>query len=215
MKHTKLGMLATNTNTSKLWTMCLIIVFVSLLASCSRKVYPDKVVEPSTTIPTPSPTPDTTLLPKWSYPLPGAKVTSYYGPRGNRQHKGVDLQTFKGDSIRATFNGEVVFSGTSRGFGNLVRIKHDNGLETYYAHNIRNLVKKGDFVRAGQVIALLGQTGRATGPHLHFETHVKGKARNPANYFDLKNQTFRTGSTTANNNKKNTTQRTKKRKRRR
>ena len=184
----------------KLITLLLLVV---LLASCSRKVYPDMGVDPTTTIPTPPPAPATTPTPPaWSFPLLGANVTSFYGPRWKKQHKGIDLQTFKGDSIRATFDGEVVFSGVGHGFGNLVRIKHDNGLETYYAHNTRNLVKKGDFVKAGQVIALLGQTGRATGPHLHFETHFKGKVRNPANFFDLKNQTFRPGSTDVNNTKK-------------
>lgn len=185
----------------KLFALLLLAV---LMAGCSRKVYPDVVVEPTTTTsPTPPPAPVATPTPPaWSFPLPGANVTSYFGPRWKKQHKGIDLQTFKGDSIRATFDGEVVFSGVGRGFGNLVRIKHENGLETYYAHNTRNLVKKGDFVKAGQVIALLGQTGRATGPHLHFETHFKGKARNPANFFDLKNQTFRPGSTDAANNTK-------------
>ena len=196
-----------------------LMLLAVLVASCSRKVYPDQTVEPTTTTPTPPPPPVATPTPAWSFPLPGGNVTSYYGPRWKKMHKGIDLQTFKGDSIRATFDGEVVFSGVGHGFGNLVRIKHDNGLETYYAHNTRNLVKKGDFVKAGQVIALLGQTGRATGPHLHFETHFKGKPRNPANFFDLKNQTFRPGSTTANNtkstkSKKSTKKSTKKGKRR-
>lgn len=120
----------------KLITLLLLVV---LLASCSRKVYPDMGVDPTTTIPTPPPAPATTPTPPaWSFPLPGANVTSFYGPRWKKQHKGIDLQTFKGDSIRATFDGEVVFSGVGHGFGNLVRIKHDNGLETYYAHNTRN-----------------------------------------------------------------------------
>ena len=101
----------------KLITLLLLVV---LLASCSRKVYPDMGVDPTTTIPTPPPAPATTPTPPaWSFPLPGANVTSFYGPRWKKQHKGIDLQTFKGDSIRATFDGEVVFSGVGHGFGNL------------------------------------------------------------------------------------------------
>jgi murein DD-endopeptidase MepM/ murein hydrolase activator NlpD len=121
----------------------------------------------------------------WCYPLPGAKVISPYGQRGGRQHTGADLKTKNKDKIYAAFAGEVVFADKFSGYGNLIRIRHANGLETYYAHNSKNLVKKGQRVKAGQVIALVGQTGRATTPHLHFETRVDGKPRNPANYFDL------------------------------
>ena len=120
----------------------------------------------------------------WCYPLPGAKVISPYGSRGGRRHTGTDLKTKPNDEIRATFDGEVVFAGVFQAYGNLVRIKHSNGLETYYSHNSKNLVKAGDRVTAGQVIALTGQTGRATTPHLHFETRVNGKAVNSTTYFD-------------------------------
>lgn len=120
----------------------------------------------------------------WHYPLPGAKVISDYGRRDGRQHSGIDLKTKANDKIRAAFDGEVVFAGQMSGYGNLVRIQHANGLETYYAHNSKNLVKKGDRVKAGKVIALTGRTGRATTEHLHFETRVKGKHVNPNRYFD-------------------------------
>ena len=119
------------------------------------------------------------------FPLPGAKVISPYGKRGGRTHSGVDLKTKPGDKIYAAFEGEVIFSDVYHGYGNYIRIKHPNGLETCYSHNSKNLVKKGDYVKAGQVIALVGQTGRATTPHLHFEVRINGKTRNPDNYFDL------------------------------
>ena len=127
----------------------------------------------------------------WSYPLPGAKVISPYGGRDGRRHTGVDLKTVNKDEILAAFDGEVVFSDRFAGYGNLIRIRHSNGLETYYSHNSKNLVKKGDYVKAGQVIALTGQTGRATTPHLHFETRVNGQAVNPNTYFDHQQHTIR------------------------
>lgn len=134
---------------------------------------------------------DTTPSLWWCYPLPGAKVISAYGARSGRRHTGVDLKTVKNDEIHAAFDGEVVFSGPFAGYGNLVRIRHENGLETYYSHNSKNLVKAGNWVKAGQVIALTGQTGRATTPHLHFETRVNGQAVNPNIYFDHESHTIR------------------------
>lgn len=120
----------------------------------------------------------------WCYPLPGAKVISAYGSRGGRSHSGTDLKTKPNDNILAAFDGEVVFSGPYSGYGNLIRIKHDNGLETYYSHNSKNLVKVGDHVKAGDVIALTGRTGRATTEHLHFETRINGQSVNSARFFD-------------------------------
>ena len=127
----------------------------------------------------------------WSYPLPGAKVISPYGSRGGRRHTGVDLKTVNKDNILAAFDGEVVFSGPFSGYGNLIRIRHDNGLETYYSHNSKNLVKVGEQVKAGQVIALTGQTGRASTPLLHFETRIGGQAVNPNRFFDHQTYSIR------------------------
>ena len=127
----------------------------------------------------------------WSYPLPGAKVISPYGSRGGRRHTGVDLKTVNKDNILAAFDGEVVFSGPFSGYGNLIRIRHDNCLETYYSHNSKNLVKVGEQVKAGQVIALTGQTGRASTPHLHFETRIGGQAVNPNRFFDHQTYSIR------------------------
>lgn len=128
----------------------------------------------------------------WCYPLPGAKVISPYGARGRSSHSGTDLKTKPNDNILAAFDGEVVFSGTYYGYGNLVRIKHANGLETYYSHNSKNLVKVGDYVHAGDVVALTGRTGRATTEHLHFETRINGKHVNSARFFDHANHQLRT-----------------------
>ena len=109
----------------------------------------------------------------WCYPLPGAKVISPYGRRGGRGHSGVDLKTKPDDEIRAAFDGEVVFSAKYAGYGNLVRILHGNGLETYYSHNSKNL------------------TGRATTEHLHFETRINGRAYDPSRFFDHQAHTIR------------------------
>lgn len=127
----------------------------------------------------------------WAYPLPGAKVISTYGRRDGRQHTGTDLKTKADDNILAAFDGEVVFSAKYAGYGNLIRIKHPCGLETYYSHNSKNLVKVGDYVRAGQVIALTGRTGRATTEHLHFETRINGKYVNTDKFFDHQSHTLR------------------------
>lgn len=127
----------------------------------------------------------------WCYPLPGAKVISPYGRRGGRGHSGVDLKTKPDDEIHAAFDGEVVFSAKYSGYGNLIRILHGNGLETYYSHNSKNLVKVGDRVKAGDVIALTGRTGRATTEHLHFETRINGKAYDPSRFFDHQTHSIR------------------------
>ena len=111
---------------------------------------------------------------EWCYPLPNGKVISPFG--GSRRHGGTDIKSKAGDTIRAAFPGEVILSGPYYAYGNFVVIRHANGLETAYSHNVRNLVKKGAWVHAGQPIALVGRTGRATTEHLHFETRVRGKA---------------------------------------
>lgn len=109
----------------------------------------------------------------WAYPLPDARVISPYG--GRRRHSGVDLKTKPNDEIYAAFDGVVVASGPYYGYGNCIRIKHAYGLETLYSHQSKNMVKKGDKVKAGQVIGLTGRTGRATTEHLHFEVSFGGK----------------------------------------
>ena len=121
----------------------------------------------------------------WAYPLPDARVISPYG--GARRHSGVDLKTKPNDEIYAAFDGEVVASGPYYGYGNCIRIKHAYGLETLYSHQSKNMVKKGDKVKAGQIIGLTGRTGRATTEHLHFEVSFGGKRLDPAIIFDHSN----------------------------
>ncbi len=127
---------------------------------------------------------------EWSYPLPGSHVISPYG--GKRGHSGVDIKTKPNDNILAAFDGVVTLSGVHYGYGNCVIIRHENGLETLYSHNSKNLVKVGDKVKAGQVIALTGRTGRATTEHCHFETRINGKIFDPDLIFDCHHNVIKT-----------------------
>lgn len=122
-------------------------------------------------------------------PTTSRVVTSNFGARWRRQHKGLDIKVYIGDTIRAAFNGRVrVVRFERRGYGNYVIIRHPNGLETTYAHMSKHLVSENQEVRAGDPIGLGGNTGRSTGSHLHFETRLCGVALNPALMFDFKNQ---------------------------
>lgn len=114
------------------------------------------------------------------------KVTSKYGPRRRRMHKGIDLKVQVGDTIRAAFNGKVrIRNFERRGYGNYLVVRHPNGLETIYGHLSKSLVDVNQVVRAGEPIALGGNTGRSTGSHLHFETRFLGQALNPADIIDF------------------------------
>jgi len=107
-------------------------------------------------------------------------LTSYYGWRDKRMHKGIDIDLNKGDPVLAAFDGKVrIANKNNGGFGNVVIIMHPNGLETVYAHLSKIKVKAGQVVLSGQVIGLGGNTGRSHGSHLHFETRYKGHAINP------------------------------------
>lgn len=121
----------------------------------------------------------------FSYPICG-HVTSDFGPRRGSFHYGVDIKLNIGDSIRSIFPGKVRYVGYSSGYGKLVLVRHDNGLETYYAHLSKYNVSKGDIVEAGEVIALGGNTGRSTGPHLHLEIRYLGNAINPNSIINIK-----------------------------
>ncbi|MBQ9661127.1 MAG: peptidoglycan DD-metalloendopeptidase family protein [Bacteroidales bacterium] len=107
------------------------------------------------------------------------KVFSRFGYRHGRRHQGVDLPYKTGTPVVAAFDGRVRVSDYSGGYGNLIVIRHENGLETYYGHLSKREVEVGDWVHAGDQIGLGGSTGRSTGPHLHFETRYKGFAFDP------------------------------------
>jgi murein DD-endopeptidase MepM/ murein hydrolase activator NlpD len=124
---------------------------------------------------------ETQWLPE-GWPLKVGRVSSVFGWRGKRMHKGIDLAIEPGTPIYAVADGIVQRAGRVRGYGKMVEIKHSDMYSTRYGHNSENFVKAGDFVRKGQVIALVGNTGRSTGPHLHFEVRQDGTAINPVMY---------------------------------
>ena len=125
----------------------------------------------------------------FSMPCDSRLLTSNFGARWGRQHKGLDIKVYVGDTIRAAFSGKVrVVRYEARGYGKYVVIRHDNGLETIYGHMSKQLVSENQEVRSGDPIGLGGNTGRSTGSHLHFETRLCGVALNPALMFDFRNQ---------------------------
>lgn len=122
-------------------------------------------------------------------PTQSRVITSNFGARWGRQHKGLDIKVYIGDTIRAAFNGRVrIVNYEGRGYGHYVVIRHNNGLETTYAHMSKSLVEENQPIKAGDVVGLGGNTGRSTGSHLHFETRLCGVALNPALFFDFRNQ---------------------------
>lgn len=135
-------------------------------------------------------------------PHPGYLTSPYgYRKRFRRMHKGVDIKLNVGDTVRAAFDGRVrITNFERRGYGNYVVVRHTNDLETVYGHLSGFLVKNGDYVKAGDPIALGGNTGRSTGPHLHFETRYMGYAINPCAIFDFANQTTHTDTYTFDKN---------------
>ncbi len=107
------------------------------------------------------------------------QVTSEFGNRNGMVHKGIDISASIGEPVYAVLNGTVAFAGTQRGYGNVIILEHKGYVMTIYAHNETNLVRLGEKVKQGQPIATIGETGTTSGPHLHFEYRVKGKAINP------------------------------------
>lgn len=122
---------------------------------------------------------------EFHYPTPeSSRVTSHFGPRRRRFHYGTDMALPTGEPIYAAFDGVVRISKFNSTYGNLIVIRHQNGLETYYAHLSRREVQTGQKVKAGEVIGLCGNTGRSYGSHLHFEIRYMGNAMNPENVLD-------------------------------
>ncbi len=121
-------------------------------------------------------------------PLSEGWISSRFGMRNDpfdgepRHHDGVDIAAPEGSPVKASADGTVKFSGRQAGYGNLVIIEHSGGIETRYAHNSDNHVRKGEVVSKGQVIASVGDSGRATGPHLHFEVRKDGEAVDPIDF---------------------------------
>ena len=141
--------------------------------------------------------PDSLVISMKGYCMPtdSTYITDKFGyrPRRGRQHMGLDIRIKTGDTIRAAFDGKVRISRYERrGYGHYLVIRHPNGLETVYGHLSRKLVDENDIVHAGDPIALGGNTGRSTGPHLHFETRILGNAINPALMFDFSHQRAQT-----------------------
>ncbi len=113
------------------------------------------------------------------------KVYSKFGYRRGRRHMGVDLPLVTGTPVKAAFDGRVRLSKYVSGYGNLVIVRHENGLETFYGHLSKRLVEPGDWVKAGDEIGLGGSTGRSSGSHLHFETRYMGFAFDPQRIVDF------------------------------
>lgn len=118
-------------------------------------------------------------------------INSPFGPRHGRHHYGTDLDLETGDQVLSAFAGKVRISRYNHDFGNVVVVRHPNGLETLYGHMSKRLVEVGDEVDAGDVLGLGGSTGRSTGSHLHFETRYLGHPINPELFFDLKEGVLR------------------------
>ncbi|MBR1630860.1 MAG: peptidoglycan DD-metalloendopeptidase family protein [Paludibacteraceae bacterium] len=123
---------------------------------------------------------------QYRMPLHSTYITSKFGPRRYRYHYGTDLKLQIGDTVHAAFDGKVrITNYEPKGYGNYVVIRHDNGLETVYAHMSKILVVQNQRITRGQAIGLGGNTGRSTGPHLHFETRYLGNAIDPTMIFDF------------------------------
>jgi murein DD-endopeptidase MepM/ murein hydrolase activator NlpD len=128
---------------------------------------------------------DFTLPGKWQWPLQEVEISSAYGERGRKFHQGVDLRASVGTPVSAAADGEVVYVGSKiRGYGRMIVLKHRDGFYTVYAHHSKNLVKTGEKVETGQVIARSGRSGRVQGPHLHFELRRGAQSIDPEYAFN-------------------------------
>jgi len=122
------------------------------------------------------------------WPVEGP-VISTFGQRARGWHAGIDISAEMGSQVYAAAPGTVVYSGWIRSYGQVVKIEHSNGFITLYAHNLQNLVEAGEEVEAGQVIATVGRSGHASGPHVHFEIRRDGRAYNPLHLLEPSDRT--------------------------
>ena len=120
------------------------------------------------------------ILSGWASSRYGTRIDPFSGKKA--WHEGVDFAGREGADIVAVASGVVSWSGQRYGYGKMVEVAHGDGVITRYAHNQENLVKVGDMVRRGDVVALMGNSGRSTGPHVHFEVHKNGRPVDPASY---------------------------------
>lgn len=127
------------------------------------------------------------LIKNYAYiwPLSNVDVSSPFGYRSGRLHSGIDLRAPLGTPVKASFHGQVIFSGKKRGYGKIIILAHAGGIESTYAHNSRNLVTVGQQVKKGTIIANVGRTGNATGNHLHFELRQQGEPIDPKQYLPI------------------------------
>lgn len=133
----------------------------------------------------------------YAHPIQGT-VTSAFGPRKKRYHYGIDIDLETGDNVGAAFDGKVRIVKLSKSYGNVIVIRHNNGLETFYAHLSKVNVEVGQNVLAGDVIGLGGNTGRSSGSHLHFEVRYMGKPINPSDIISFDEQKLKTNALTLN-----------------
>jgi murein DD-endopeptidase MepM/ murein hydrolase activator NlpD len=145
-----------------------------------KRSLPVSVITPESAV---ADAPTATELPQgegvFIWPLASGRLTSVFGPRGRSHHDGIDIGAAPGTVVRASREGEVIYSDTLRGYGNVVIVQHAGGYATVYAHNDQNLVDAGVRVRQGQPVAKVGRSGRTSGPNLHFEIRKDNVARNP------------------------------------
>lgn len=129
---------------------------------------------------------------EYVHPIESTRITSGFGLRRYRFHYGIDIGLNIGDTVRSVFDGQIrILDYEKKGYGRYLVVRHSNGLETVYAHLSKSFVQINDTVKAGQPIALGGNTGRSTGPHLHFEVRFLGNAINPLKIIDFKEKQIR------------------------
>jgi murein DD-endopeptidase MepM/ murein hydrolase activator NlpD len=149
----------------------------------ARRELPAETVTPTETTRDPTAIGDSIepVQGRFIWPVLGA-INSGYGHRGSSFHDGIDISAEEGMPIKAIDNGEVIYSDELRGYGNMVIVRHANGIVSVYAHNQNNLVRTGQTVTQGEVVANVGSTGRVTGPHLHFEIRQNNVSQDPLRY---------------------------------